>query len=976
MPPQSLAEAYDVAFEVAQQAEKETDKAIKLELLKDTVVAFRVARGMEKAARNLKVLDKRLAGYDQQITRLEDELADLPSADNKVKLALAQDKAGNEPGATSLYMDAAQEYLRALKQASVLPIQAARWRDRANKAMVRLEEMKKATVGASLRPKSGSRRSSGASVKSAPRRSSDSSLSLYTNEEKQVLKESSWINGKLFVPWQDSDATHDDFITATSYTDPQGKLDLSAKQNKALAKWKRATDLLGDKPRIVAQVDPVNVTQEIVCDCSFVSSLCIAAHLEKHFKTRLISGIIFPQRADGKPVFNHSGKYAVKLWYNGAARKVVVDDWFPIDRKGHWLCSYSRNPNELWVSIIEKAYMKLNGGFDFPGSVSGIDLYSLTGWIPEQYSFGKKLKNRDETWTKLLDASGRGDVLTTVATGAIPEDEAESLGLVASHAYAVLSVCEVGGRRLVQLKNPWSRVRWKGNYSFLDRKNWTKELCEALQYDLGAAQRSDNGIFWIDYDSLLASFHALYLNWNPKLFKHRLVLHRQWPTADGPRDDSYNVGANPQFCLSVNVPNGQASGIVWLLLSRHVTRKEQLLSQDKGDFLTISVYDRKNGGRVYYPEKSMIRGVYGNNPHCLVTFQVPPGKHKYTLVVSLFEKTRAVNYTLTAFCTQHFSDPSPLLVDVPKTLKFSHEVQGSWGAHTAGGSPKFPGFPSNPQYVLIFKTKKPRKLHLRLLAPKEFPINVRLYNNDGKRLYSATSNLELASSGPYRKGFCVLELSDGHPALEEGVKLTVVVSTIDPDSLGPFILHIESDSAYDCEKVQPEGYGMQNSELVGEWLGKNAVGCPNHGHFKKNPRFFFEVLAADTKLTARLQYVPPNGIANCKTWPPLNLALFSEKHSTENTLDKSLSCSGDGVYMNVPSGVVIERERLAKGTYCFVPSTFDPFEGKFKVSIWSSHNIRHHTQSEPSYVNFARSLLRDMDTEFQRQDSTHGKTYF
>lgn len=141
---------------------------------------------------------------------------------------------------------------------------------------------------------------------------------------------------------------------------------------------------------MIKKVDPLNVVQDLVSDCSFVCSLCIAAEYEKRFKKQLITKIIYPQNSSGIPQYNAYGKYIVKLFLNGIYRKVVVDDLLPVDAAGNLLCSsgeVTSTSMELWVSIIEKAYLKVNGGYDFPGSNSGIDLYALTGWIPEHVYF-------------------------------------------------------------------------------------------------------------------------------------------------------------------------------------------------------------------------------------------------------------------------------------------------------------------------------------------------------------------------------------------------------------------------------------------------------------------------------------------------------------------------------------------------------------------------------------------------------------
>ena len=82
------------------------------------------------------------------------------------------------------------------------------------------------------------------------------------------------------------------------------------------------------------------------------------------------------------------------------------------------------------------------------------------------------------------------------------------------------------GRRVLLLKNPWAHMRWKGNFSDKDVKNWTPEMKAALNFDPNNAEMVDNGIFWIDYESILKFFDVIYVNWDPDLFGFTTCLHQ------------------------------------------------------------------------------------------------------------------------------------------------------------------------------------------------------------------------------------------------------------------------------------------------------------------------------------------------------------------------------------------------------------------------------------------------------------------
>lgn len=204
--------------------------------------------------------------------------------------------------------------------------------------------------------------------------------------------------------------------------------------------------------------------------------------------------------------------------------------------------------------------MKLHGGsYDFKGSNSGIDLFSFTGWIPEQIFFeedaastsarrrtasasagagaddGQRRRRppvldhrqpAERAWERLRSAFGFGDCLTTIATsGGLDPREAEALGLVPGHAYAVLDVRECLGKRFCLVKNPWARKSWKGPYSAQDRARWTPELCAALGYNPELARKTDDGVFWIDWcvDACVC-WGGWLMGWWPLFYTCALIL--------------------------------------------------------------------------------------------------------------------------------------------------------------------------------------------------------------------------------------------------------------------------------------------------------------------------------------------------------------------------------------------------------------------------------------------------------------------
>ena len=822
--------------------------------------------------------------------------------------------------------------------------------------------------------------------------------------ELQVLKASSHLNGKIYQPWLDGEEEVEQFRYEQAWCDPDGLPYLSLKHLDVGAVWKRPREFLAEQgftghPRMAENISPLNIVQDMVGDCSFVCSLCIAAEVQQRFNKRLITSIIYPQNSKGIPVYNPSGKYLVKLFFNGVTRKIMVDDRLPCHPRNHRLLCATSTTFDLYVAIIEKAYMKLHGGYNFPGSNSGIDLYCLTGWIPEKVYFdeeGDHSQTSDRAWQRLLSAHKYGDCLVTIATFSEMTDADETLtGLVRGHAYAVLDIKQAGRLRMLKVKNPWSHRPWRGKFSNVDKGSWTGGLKAALgiksQADFDAMER--DGVFWIEFMDAKRFFKRFYLNWNPNLFSYRFSMHDTWPVKQGPKNDRYFMGSNPQFSFKldygagVGATSGQVVS-VWILLSKHMNSSStkkfktfqgseslQESEDDEEDYLTCHVFSNTDGKRVYAPEKRFVSGLYTNDPHNLIRFDVDPailnmdsGTVAYTFVLSQLSKSRDISYTITVLSTRPF-----LLNRTPGLPSNQIPIQDAWKEGiSSGGSLSHEFFNINPQYRLTVY-KNPTEVHFQMFYPADIQGSISVFSNStmipvgatrvedvGKgvkiipdRTDVAAEDDEVMSSGPYRTGYCHCS-----GVLPVGT-YNVILSNYQPSMVGGLRGVCASGSKnVSLEAIPHEGAGYHGIKLQGEWnIGNGtAAGCNNHGNYLKNPQWRIDIPVTSKTSNngykgaiffgARLRIlnstpVPMNISVYLITGEPIEGSVLPVSNAKKGP-KKALLSSTNGIYTNLNCGVkipisLLERNELARVvSLAIIPSTFDPLEASFNIDIYSN----------------------------------------
>ncbi|KAK6442886.1 cysteine protease [Oleoguttula sp. CCFEE 5521] len=656
-----------------------------------------------------------------------------------------------------------------------------------------------------------------------------------TKKEHILLLKASVLNGFKFRPWT-TPPTPDEFILPPGeepFTD-SAVLGLSDFQHEVFDGWRRAADALpppawfsGDRTDLGPSMRAsrkIDVVQDAATDCSVVASICAGVARAERGHSKIMRQVLHPyDEESGRPMMSANGKYIVRLNFNGCYRKVVIDDRLPASNTSRVIHVVDRhNPGLLWPALLEKAYLKVRGGYDFPGSNSGTDLWILTGWIPEQVFMQSDDLEPDVFWRKTLAAFNYGDVMVTMGTGKISARAEREIGLAGEHDYAVIDMRDVDGQRLFLIKNPWCEgTSWRGRFKESKTKR-TKQgenelaLLSLLDDDdepvqstrdlLNADEQLSPGTFWMDLDNVIQYFESIYLNWNPGLFAHRQDVHFAWDHSDpaaayGPFT---SLRAHPQFAIKP-----QESGTVWVLLCRHFRNVDD--GEDTGirpheidinGFISLQSFS-SNGCRVLLPDAVVEQSCFVDSPQILLKLDSCEAGKSVTVMPGAQELPPVYHtFTLSAFSNSAFA-----MQEASDSLPYSQTLSSAWTKDTAGGNAHSAAYSTNPQFSVSISQKSALSLLLES-DNADHNVHLKLVHGKGQRVRSVRNRDIVVDSKDYRRRCCLAEI----PQLDAGT-YTIICSTFEPQQLSKFTLLVQSSVPAQVTLIPRAGAGRLSMPL-------------------------------------------------------------------------------------------------------------------------------------------------------------------
>ncbi len=269
-------------------------------------------------------------------------------------------------------------------------------------------------------------------------------------------------------------------------------------------------------------IEPSDVIQGTIGNCYLVSIFAALAErpelIQKIFKTRSI---------------NPDGFYEIYYYYKGRKYIMFIDDIFPTFDKNlgsKKLLFAEPNEEEIWVSILEKAYAKFEGGYkNIIGGLIYPELEFFTGCKTEELD----IVNSKLFWDKLKVITKDQNIICCRSKFKNQDSNNKNSitsnnNIVFGHAYTILDAREMTkdnndqnkNIKLVQIRNPYGashhningdkiETEWNGDYSD-NSPLWNDDLKKFFDYHIA---KGDNGIFFMSFDDFVKEFDSVVIGY-------------------------------------------------------------------------------------------------------------------------------------------------------------------------------------------------------------------------------------------------------------------------------------------------------------------------------------------------------------------------------------------------------------------------------------------------------------------------------
>lgn len=424
----------------------------------------------------------------------------------------------------------------------------------------------------------------------------------------------------------------------------------------AQVEWLRPALIIPNPCLVVDGISRFDFGQGVLGNCWFLASIG-ALTFQDH---------VFKQVVPLEQTFNkdYCGIFHFRFWRFGRWVDVVIDDQLPTIN-GRLIFVHSRNPNEFWPALLEKAYAKVCGSYaDMSSGLPAEALVDFTGGVHLTIQLSQP---PPDLW-ELMCRAGTSKSLMSCGTAQEEHSESKVLpnGLVQRHAYTITGVREVISQgkvvRLVRLWNPWGKVEWNGDWSdqsplWRTVSSQDRELCLSV---------ADDGEFWMaigDFcqfyaDLDICSLTPEFLDGTPACFWNTSVYDGRWvkgTTAGGCLNNKDTFWTNPQYRIEVgNEKDLKCDGknILVSLMQKPDKRNKRLAQNLHIGFSVHKLTDQNSTMSGKFPASFFKfnapifqTATYMNRREVMEFFTLKPGQ--YVIVPSTFKPNQTASFILT-----------------------------------------------------------------------------------------------------------------------------------------------------------------------------------------------------------------------------------------------------------------------------------------------------------------------------------------